>query len=132
MTLKATKLDPVLLHEMASILGTAFRATDVIGRLGGEEFVVAGKASSSEISHAVQRLEAATTRPDDLDDRVHSLRFSSGHVTTDVIRAGSLEDMLQRADQNMDETKRLKKSLHLAPALFSNEPSIPFDKEFAN
>jgi GGDEF domain-containing protein len=76
---------------MASILRTTFRGTDVIGRLGGDEFVIAGKASSFEISRAVERLEAATTRPDDSDGLIHSLRFSSGHVTTDGIRIPSLE-----------------------------------------
>jgi diguanylate cyclase (GGDEF)-like protein len=112
-----------LLHEMATILPTTFRETDVIGRLGRDEFVVAGKASSSEISRAVQRLEAATTRPDDSDGGIHSLCFSSGHVTTDGIRVPSLEDMLQRADQIMYETKRFKKSLHTTPAFSLTDPA---------
>jgi diguanylate cyclase (GGDEF)-like protein len=111
-----------LLQEMASLLRTTFRETDILGRLGGDEFVVAGRASSSEISRAAQRLEAATMRRD--DDRIYPLHFSSGHVTTDNARVQTLEDMLQRADQIMYETKRLKKSLPPTPTSPLNQPGI--------
>jgi diguanylate cyclase (GGDEF)-like protein len=117
----------LLLQQMASILITTVRETDAVGRLGGDEFVVAGRASASEITRAAQRLEAAAARAT-IDNHLHPLSFSFGHVTSDNISALSLDDMLQQADQIMYEAKRQKKSLRHS----QKNSSVIVDDQLAN
>ena len=99
-----------LLQEMAAVLRRTFRETDVIGRVGGDEFVIAGKADPDELASAVKRLESFAAEINQAGDRRYSLRFSLGHVTTDHMIAHSLDDLIQHADQIMYESKRLKKT----------------------
>jgi len=99
-----------LLRQMASLLGHNFRETDILGRLGGDEFVVAAPGSGLEINRAILRLEATAARTRPAGYSASSLNFSLGSVTADADSPLTLEDMIQRADQIMYETKRLKKS----------------------
>jgi diguanylate cyclase (GGDEF)-like protein len=104
-----------LLQEMASILNATFRETDVIGRLGGDEFVVAGRANAAEIARAAQRLDSATALINSAENRLYTIGFSSGHVTTDESDSHILEHLLEHADRIMYETKRRKKSFRADP-----------------
>jgi diguanylate cyclase (GGDEF)-like protein len=96
-----------LLVEAAEFLKTNFRETDVLGRIGGDEFVVAGQFSVDAIELAEQRLKADSSERDKVDSP--SLSLSMGHVTADLNRNESLENLLDRADAAMYERKRLKK-----------------------
>jgi diguanylate cyclase (GGDEF)-like protein len=96
-----------LLVEAAEFLKTNFRETDVLGRIGGDEFVVAGQFSVDAIELAEERLKADSSERDKVDGP--SLSLSMGHVTADLNRNESLENLLDRADAAMYERKRLKK-----------------------
>jgi diguanylate cyclase (GGDEF)-like protein len=96
-----------LLVEAAEFLKTNFRETDVLGRIGGDEFVVAGQFSVDAIEMAEERLKADSSERDKVDSP--SLSLSMGHVTADLNRNESLENLLDRADAAMYERKRLKK-----------------------
>lgn len=102
----------ILLSEMAAVLLKTFRETDVVARLGGDEFVVAGKASAQDIQRAVGRLAgfAADSNLAAGSERLHSLSFSVGHISTDHLIPTSLEELVQHADLRMYQTKRLRKS----------------------
>ena len=106
-----------LLQEIATILQATFRESDVIGRLGGDEFVVAARASAATITHAIQRLDDATALANAAGNRNYTIKFSSGHVTTDDSSGPHiLENLLERADRIMYDAKRRKKS-------FPDDPS---------
>ena len=49
-----------LLAATADILREVFRETDVLGRMGGDEFAVAGQFSNSGIAEAAERLRQAS------------------------------------------------------------------------
>jgi diguanylate cyclase (GGDEF)-like protein len=96
-----------LLVEAAEFLKTNFRETDVLGRLGGDEFAVAGQFNLDAIEQAQERLKTDSAEGNAADGPCLSL--SMGHVTANLLRSESLEDLLERADAAMYERKRLKK-----------------------
>jgi diguanylate cyclase (GGDEF)-like protein len=99
-----------LLCATAILLQQTFRETDVIGRIGGDEFVVAGRVDSNDAgSNPVYRLEQAVIREAYLSVRQFPLSFSLGYVQSDPNRSENLEQLLQRADMIMYAAKRNKK-----------------------
>lgn len=99
------------LCELAGLLERSFRKSDVIGRIGGDEFAVAAECSESMIHLTVQRLESATAEWNAQFGRQHELSFSFGYVTSDLHQVESLDDLLGKADSAMYRTKRDKKLL---------------------
>jgi len=99
-----------LLQEFAAILSTTIRATDVVGRVGGDEFVIAGSAPVAEIELAVKRIEDATSRVNAQHDRSYLVSYSLGHVTSEPGASESLDDLLGKADKIMYQAKRDKRA----------------------
>jgi diguanylate cyclase (GGDEF)-like protein len=97
------------LVETGNLLRTIFRQTDVVGRIGGDEFAVAGQFSPAGISVAAGRLEEKSGSAAAQATRALPLRLSIGYVTTEPGRAETLEDLLTKADTAMYEQKRTKK-----------------------
>jgi len=98
------------LTETSEILQTTFRETDVLGRIGGDEFAVAGHFSRSAIAAAIQRLETCCEEKNAQEGRQYALSFSVGHVTTAETGTETLDDLLAWADEAMYKMKRSKKN----------------------
>ena len=98
------------LRETADLLQETFRETDVIGRVGGDEFAVAGQFSGSALPVAVLRLRSASAVRNSSAGHKVALSFSIGQVTSTVAEHESLDALLAKADQSMYEDKRSKKS----------------------
>jgi diguanylate cyclase (GGDEF)-like protein len=96
--------------EMAALLKVTFRETDVIGRVGGDEFAVAGQFSRAAISIAAQRLNRASIHRNMETFHPFPLNFSMGLVTSEGTEKVSLKELLAKADDAMYEEKRRKKS----------------------
>jgi diguanylate cyclase (GGDEF)-like protein len=94
------------LCEVAELLKKSFRASDVIARIGGDEFVVAGEEG---IRLGALRLEAAVASRNTEVGHAYPLSFSIGSVTSEGSGLESLEDLLSQADGAMYITKRDKK-----------------------
>jgi diguanylate cyclase (GGDEF)-like protein len=109
-----------LLMETAGLLTTSFRETDVIARIGGDEFAVAGQFSQSGILTAAQRLEdqASATLVEATGGK--PLSISIGYATNGEQRRLSLQELLDEADANMYDHKRRRKSAGMLKAAGAN------------
>jgi diguanylate cyclase (GGDEF)-like protein len=101
----------VLLAEFADLLKRSFRKSDVIGRVGGDEFVVAGQSTETSILFAIERLKQALAVLNAQQGRMYQISFSYGNVTSDVEREEPLDDLLGRADRAMYKAKQHKKEM---------------------
>jgi len=98
------------LCEVAELLQRYVRKSDVLGRVGGDEFVVAGQSTEEAMRYVTQRLEEAAKERNAQPGRAYPFSFSVGHVTTKEGEAELLQDLLERADHAMYITKRHKKA----------------------
>ncbi len=98
------------LVETAKVLTSTFRDADVIARVGGDEFVVAGQFNHEAVAASARRLQdIAATRFSDAYGRF-PLGLSVGYATSADNRFDSLKELVARADQAMYDRKRRKKA----------------------
>jgi diguanylate cyclase (GGDEF)-like protein len=100
-----------LLATVAGLIVQTFRETDVIGRIGGDEFVVAGQFGNEGVANPMRRLEESVARENAMPGRPYEISFSLGLVLSERASSETLEEMLQRADATMYDAKRTKKRL---------------------
>ncbi len=95
-----------MLKDAAEVLKTTFRGSDVVARMGGDEFAVmlTGVAATGA-DEAIARLEAALA---ERGENPYRLRMSVGRSEPAGNSPGRLEDMLAEADARMFEHKRGK------------------------
>jgi diguanylate cyclase (GGDEF)-like protein len=99
----------VLLIEVAEIMKSSFRETDVLGRIGGDEFAVAGQFSEEHIAQAARQLQVSAKVANRGRTHPPVLSFSVGCVTMRPDDSATLDSLLARADRAMYDAKRLKK-----------------------
>lgn len=102
-----------LIAEIGHLLSGTFREADVIGRIGGDEFVIAGQLDGPSAATAIDRLREAAGRRNAVPGHEHRLDFSAGVATLDEPDEQSLDELLNRADQAMYREKYTRK-LNLA------------------
>jgi diguanylate cyclase (GGDEF)-like protein len=95
--------------ETAKLLNATFREVDVIGRIGGDEFVVAGQLGQEATAAAIQRLQDVFASQSSEAGRRFSLNFSIGCVTSAENAHESLKELVTKADKAMYQDKRRKK-----------------------
>jgi diguanylate cyclase (GGDEF)-like protein len=97
-----------LLVETGKVLKSSFREIDIVARIGGDEFAVAGQFSHSGISLAAQRVEEGVARRNAESGHPTALSFSTGYATTESAQR-NLDELLAEADAAMYTEKRRKK-----------------------
>jgi len=101
--------DKALLH-VAKTLTDNIRQTDILGRLGGDEFGLLLTQTEAEVAHKkAHALEGIVkAHPISLDDELLALDIASGVVA--LSKGISAEEALDQADANMYVRKRQSRS----------------------
>lgn len=98
-----------LLINAANILKQTFRESDIIARIGGDEFAVLAAVNASETSEIVlSRLTEHIISHNVLPDQRYEISMSIGTAIYDPAIPCSLDDLMSRADQLMYEQKKEK------------------------
>ncbi len=101
------------LTETAKLLANTFRENDVVGRIGGDEFAVAGQFDELTLDSAINRLRAGTASRSPELQRRFPLSFSIGYAVAEQDSAESLRELIARADSAMYHDKSSSREMHL-------------------
>jgi diguanylate cyclase (GGDEF)-like protein len=94
-----------VLVRFATLVGHALRTTDLLGRWGGEEFLVAlPDTSSDDAGHLLQRVRQALSESD-FADVAAGLRITFSAGLVQVAGAESMSAAIERADRAMYRAK---------------------------
>ena len=97
--------------KAAEMLKETFRTSDIVARIGGDEFVVLAAIGSEETSASLtQRLKENFRVMNKLGNRPYNLSLSVGVALVDETSDHSIEELLAQADRAMYEDKRHKRS----------------------
>jgi two-component system cell cycle response regulator len=96
-----------LLTDVAGVLTSAFRGSDIVARMGGDEFAVMAMDLQKEHLPLLEARLAERLRRRNADvPPDQAAGFSAGSVYFDPAGSATLEDLLERADRLMYEKKR--------------------------
>jgi diguanylate cyclase (GGDEF)-like protein len=98
-----------LLKETANILKSTYRSSDIVARIGGDEFVVfLVGITESHVETVIARLQKQLDIHNAKSNRSHKLSVSVGIAYHDPERPCSIDELLIQADKLMYEQKRRK------------------------
>jgi diguanylate cyclase (GGDEF)-like protein len=99
-----------LLKEISRILQDVFRRTDVLGRIGGDEFaVLALRESADDVQSILARLEESQNRVNAQRSVEYPITFSIGVGRSTREDRLDLDELMEIADQAMYENKKTKR-----------------------
>jgi diguanylate cyclase (GGDEF)-like protein len=94
------------LTSFAQILNETFRESDIIGRLGGDEFIaLIVDAAESDLASMQTRLQGNVEAYNRQVGREHALSFSLGVIRIDSHSTITMEEFLSQADEAMYKHK---------------------------
>jgi diguanylate cyclase (GGDEF)-like protein len=96
------------LIDLANILKKSFRESDIIARIGGDEFVVLSEATDKNSEIFTTRLYENIKDYNAKGSRRFTLSISVGATPFDPNRAISIDELLAKADASMYAQKRTK------------------------
>ena len=99
------------LREIAAILKDAFRENDIIGRMGGDEFIVFAMIQVSDYEKQIKdRIEAITRQHNEAAGKPYPIEMSTGISEflcgTDI----DIHEIIERADEKLYKEKAEKKA----------------------
>ena len=100
------------LAEIGDILKNTFRESDIIGRMGGDEFAVLF-TTNVEVYHyptIVKRIEENIAKCNEREEREYDISLSIGITGYDQEKPLPLKDLIAKADALMYEAKQKKKA----------------------
>ncbi len=104
----------IALFAIANILKNNYRQSDVIARIGGDEFVVIpGGNANDDIEKIIERLHDAIKIHNLQSNRNYQLSISAGLAFFDPANPCSLDELLAQGDKSMYERKRNKQGSQL-------------------
>ena len=111
------------LQTFAGLLRNAFRDSDLIARLGGDEYVVLLlRKAQGQTENVVQRLSDALDKHNRTNVMGYEIRFSHGAVNFDADKHRTIDDLLDEGDRVMYAIKRRKAEADTGdPAVIESE-----------
>ena len=102
----------LLLVDTADLLSATFRESDVVARVGGDEFCVLLTSDASEAWLAVRRLLVAMEEHHEraAGERPFRLSLSIGSATFEPENPRTIEQLMQQADDAMYANNRAKRA----------------------
>lgn len=98
------------LVDTANILRDSFRQSDILARMGGDEFaILVADAAKDSIATVINRVQEKLRCKNAGPNRRYPLAFSIGIVPGDSEQISNLEKLLDRADAAMYEQKQRKR-----------------------
>jgi diguanylate cyclase (GGDEF)-like protein len=111
------------LIEAATVLKETFRASDIIARLGGDEYAaLAIDITNANTEIFTSRLQSLIDTRNNQENRRYRLSISVGCSYYDPENPCSLDELMAHADQLMYEQKQNKKGLLQGASLSSSNP----------
>jgi diguanylate cyclase (GGDEF)-like protein len=99
------------LQEFALALTKTFRASDVLGRIGGDEFaVLVTSVPADRTELLIRRLEQMLEGRELSNGRDYEIRFSVGAVAFDPARHRDVGELMKEADELMYQKKKKDRS----------------------
>ena len=98
-----------VLQTTAAILAKQIRPTDVVARVGGDEFcLLIHDANAETISNIAARIDAAVVNHNQATDTPHNntLSLSLGRSLADPRSPGTITELIEQADSAMYDSKR--------------------------
>jgi diguanylate cyclase (GGDEF)-like protein len=99
-----------LLLDAAHLLRENFRSSDVVARVGGDEFAVVTRNRRDELVSALTRLNEATAVANRSGERAYRISYSMGEATVGPDSEESFAGLVERADEMMYRRKRERKA----------------------
>jgi diguanylate cyclase (GGDEF)-like protein len=106
------------LIDLANILKKTFRESDIVARIGGDEFVVLSESTEENGEIVLTRLYENIKDHNAKRSRVYSLSISVGATQFDPEYPISIDELLSKADASMYVEKRTKRKKHSSPSSF--------------
>ena len=97
-----------LIVDTAQILRATLHSSDIVGRIGGDEFCVLVTESDGDPTALKSRLLRAFEAFNDTSDRPYRLSISMGLLCVPAADTATLDELLARADALMYEDKKSK------------------------
>ena len=98
-----------LLFDFANLLGKNFRHSDLIARIGGDEFAVISR--QSDLGSALQRLDNEIEAENRRGVKPYRISYSVGEVSITPTDSETFAEFVARADAAMYEKKQQKKAI---------------------
>lgn len=100
-----------VLIDTANILKETFRGSDIIARIGGDEFVVMPiETTGDNLEVVINRLQKAVEMDNTKSKREYKLSISTGTAYFDPLSPCTIDELLSQADKSMYKQKKSKQT----------------------
>ena len=105
------KMGDRALITVAQLLKSTFRESDIIARMGGDEFAILAIEAETNGDRMIQRLNESLASLSESQEFHKTLTLSSGYAHYDPEYPRSIDEVLAEADAHMYSQKQPKKNL---------------------
>ncbi len=97
------------LVEIATLLRNTFRGSDIVARIGGDEFAVVIHDDGAKAKIAMARMDESAAAMNRSAGRRYPISYSVGEASSDLAVDESFDQLVSRADAMMYEQKQSKR-----------------------